>query len=62
MAYIHIIMCVLNAVLIVVFEPSTITGVTDIFKGTPLASLLQNTTFLGMLAQTFYSFTGLFYL
>ncbi len=49
---------ILNAVLIAVFEPNTISVVTDMVKGTPLESMLQNTTFLGMLAQTFYSLHG----
>lgn len=53
-----IIMSVLSAVLIAVFEASTISGVSDIVKGTPLESMLQNTTFLGMLAQTFFSLHG----
>lgn len=45
-------------VLIAVFEPSTISGVADMVKGTPLENMLQNTTFLGMLAQTFFSMHG----
>ena len=49
---------VLTAVLIAVFEPNTISGVSDMVKGTPLESMLQNTTFLGMLAQTLYSLHG----
>lgn len=53
-----LIMSVLNAVLIAVFEPSTISGMADMVKGTPLESMLQNSTFLGMLAQTFFSLHG----
>lgn len=53
-----LIMSVLNAVLIAVFEPSTISGMADMVKGTPLEHMLQNTSFLGMLAQTFFSLHG----
>lgn len=45
-------------VMIAVFEPSTLTGMTDMLKDTPLADMLKNTTFLGMLASTFYSMHG----
>ena len=41
------------AVMIAVFEPTTLTGMTDMVKGTPLADMMKNTTFLGMLASTF---------
>ncbi|MFL0401247.1 ABC transporter permease subunit [Bacillus nitratireducens] len=47
------------AVMIAVFEPTTITGMTDMMKGTPLADMLKTTTFLGMLASTFYSMHGI---
>ena len=47
-----------NVIMIAVFEPNAISGVTDMVKGTPLESLLQNTSFLGMLAQTFFSLHG----
>lgn len=53
-----IIMSALNAVLIAVFDPSTINSMSEMVKGTPLESLLQSTTFLGMLTQTFYSLHG----
>lgn len=45
-------------ILIAVFEPATISGVTNMVEGTPLADLLQNTTFLGMLSSTFYTLHG----
>jgi ABC-2 type transport system permease protein len=45
--------------LIAVFEPSTISSVTNMAEGTPLADLLKNTTFLGMLSSTFYSLHGI---
>ncbi|WP_438312638.1 ABC transporter permease [Sporosarcina sp. FA9] len=53
-----IVLSALNAALIAVFEPSTLTNVADMVKDTPLAALLGDTSFLGMLAQTFYSIHG----
>jgi len=53
-----VVLSVLNAVLIAVFEPSTLTNMADMVKDTPLASLLGDTSFLGMLTQTFYSIHG----
>ena len=54
-----IILVVFNVIMIAVFEPNAISGVTDMVKGTPLENLLQNTSFLGMLAQTFFSLHGI---
>lgn len=45
-------------ILIAVFEPTTISGVTDMVEGTMLADLLKNTTFLGMLSSTFFTLHG----
>lgn len=53
-----LVLSAITTVLIAVFEPNTISGVSDMVKGTPLENLLQNTTFLGMLAQTLYSIHG----
>lgn len=53
-----IIMSVFCAVLIAVFDPKTISSVSDMVKDTPLANMLGMTTFIGMLAQTFYSLQG----
>lgn len=53
-----IVMSVLSAVMVAVFDPKTISGVSDMVKGTPLAEMLGNTSFLGMLAQTFFSIHG----
>ena len=53
-----LILSVFTVVMIAVFEPSTISGVSDMVKGTPLENMLQNTTFLGMLSQTLYSLHG----
>lgn len=44
--------------MIAVFEPTTISGMTDMMKDTPLMDMLQNTTFLGMLASTYFSLHG----
>lgn len=46
------------AAMIAVFEPTTISGVTDMIKDKALADMMQNTTFNGMLASTFYSMHG----
>lgn len=53
-----IIMCVFCSVLIAVFDPNTISSMSDMVKDTPLANMLGATSFLGMLAQTFYSMQG----
>lgn len=53
-----LIMCILCAVFIAVFEPSTISSMTDLVEGTPLAHMLKNTSFIGMIAQTFYILHG----
>ena len=53
-----VITAALLGILIAVFEPSTISGVTNMVEGTPLADLLKNTTFLGMLSSTFFTLQG----
>jgi len=53
-----IIMSVFSGVLIAVFDPKTLSSMSDMVKDTPLASMLGSTTFLGMLSQTFYSMQG----
>ena len=53
-----VITSVMLAVMIAVFEPTTIAGMTNMVEGTALADMLQNTTFNGMLASTFYSLHG----
>ena len=55
---ITLVLSVMNGVMIAVFEPSTINSITNMVKDTPLSSLLADTSFLGMLAQTFYSIHG----
>lgn len=49
---------IIFAVMIAVFKPTTIAGMTDMIKDTPLADMLKNTTVLGMLSSTFYSMHG----
>jgi len=41
-----VVLSVLNAVLIAVFEPSTLTNMADMVKDTPLASLLGDIFFI----------------
>ncbi|OXM16361.1 ABC transporter permease [Paenibacillus herberti] len=54
-----VIMTVLHVLLIVVFNPSTISDMSGLVKDTPLASLLGEATFLGMLSNTFYGIHGI---
>lgn len=49
----------MNTAIIGVFDPETITSMTDMVKDTPLANMLADTSFLGMLAQTIYSMQGI---
>jgi ABC-2 type transport system permease protein len=53
------IMTILHIALIAVFDPSTISDMADMVKDTPLAGLLGEATFLGMLANTFYGIQGI---
>lgn len=53
-----VIMTVLHVALIAVFDPSTLSDMSGMVKDTPLASLLGDATFLGMLAKTFYGIQG----
>jgi ABC-2 type transport system permease protein len=55
---ITLITSVFCVILVAVFEPETISNLTDLIKGTPLENILEEQTFLGMLAQTFYSIHG----
>ncbi|MGU3472538.1 ABC transporter permease subunit [Paenibacillus sp. D51F] len=54
-----VIMTVFHVVLIAVFDPSTISDMSGMVKDTPLANLLGEATFLGMLAKTFYGIQGI---
>lgn len=53
-----LIMTVFHVVLIAVFNPSTLTDMSGMVKDTPLAGLLGDATFLGMLSKTFYGIQG----
>lgn len=56
---ITVVLSIMNAVMIAVFEPSTISSLSDMVKDTPISNLLADTSFLGMLGQTFYSMHGI---
>jgi ABC-2 type transport system permease protein len=53
-----VIMSVFHVVLIAVFNPSTLTDMSNMVKDTPLANLMGDATFLGMLSKTFYGIQG----
>lgn len=53
------VLILMNAAIIGVFDPETITSMTDMVKDTPLANMLADTSFLGMLSQTIYSIQGI---
>ncbi|ASS76461.1 hypothetical protein CIG75_16840 [Tumebacillus algifaecis] len=53
-----VIMTLLHIALIAVFDQSTIIDMSGMVKDTPLANLLGEATFLGMLASTFYGIHG----
>ncbi|WEK55938.1 MAG: ABC transporter permease subunit [Candidatus Cohnella colombiensis] len=52
------IMTVFHVVFIAVFNASTISDLSSLVKDSPLASLLGETSFLGMLSNTFYGIHG----
>lgn len=56
---ITIALCLMNTVLIGVFNPETINSMTNMVEGTALANILKDTSFTGMLCQTFYSIQGI---
>lgn len=56
---ITVVLCIMNVALIGVFEPNTITSLTDMVKDTPLSNMLADTSFTGMLSQTFYTLHGI---
>lgn len=56
---ITMVLILMNTAIIGVFDPETITSMTDMIKDTPLANMLQDTSFLGMLSQTLYSIQGI---
>lgn len=52
---ITVVLCIFNAVIIAVFDPKTINSLSDLVKDTPLSNMIQDTTFLGMMSQVFYT-------
>ncbi|WP_405080752.1 ABC transporter permease subunit [Paenibacillus chitinolyticus] len=54
-----LIMTVFHMVLIAVFDPKTLSDMSGMVKDTPLANLLGEASFLGMLAKTFYGIQGI---
>ncbi|KOS62116.1 ABC transporter permease subunit [Lysinibacillus agricola] len=56
-----IVLTILQVVMIAVFDASTLTDVSQLVEGTPLAGLLGKTTLLSMLASTFYSIHGVIF-
>ena len=56
---ITMVLILMNTAIIGVFNPETINSMTDMVKDTPLANMLADTSFLGMLSQTLYSIQGI---
>lgn len=56
-----IVLTILQVVMIAVFDASTLTDVSKLVEGTPLAGMLGQTTLLSMLASTFYSIHGVIF-
>lgn len=56
---ITVVLILMNVAIIGVFDPETINSMTDMVKDTPLANMLADTSFLGMLSQTLYSIQGI---
>lgn len=50
-----LILCVLGAVIISVFDQKTITSMMALIEDTPMANMIKMTSLLGMLAQTYYA-------
>ncbi|WP_431030227.1 ABC transporter permease subunit [Lysinibacillus sp. LZ02] len=56
-----IVLCALQLIFVTFFDSSTLTGMENLVKGTPLENMLTQTSFLGMLAQTYYSIHGVIF-
>lgn len=56
---ITIVLILINIAIIGVFDPETITSMSNMVKDTPFANMLADTSFLGMLTQTIYSIHGI---
>ncbi len=57
-AVLTLVLSVFLTVLTRVFDPATIDSMKSIMESTPLSAMLGNSTFLGMLAQSFYTIQG----
>ncbi len=57
-AVLTVVLSVFLTVLTRVFDPATIDSMKSIMESTPLSEMLGNSTFLGMLAQSFYTIQG----
>ena len=55
------VLTLLQVVMVAVFDASTLTDVSRLVEGTPLAGMLGKTTLLSMLASTFYSIHGVIF-
>ncbi len=55
LAMVTVVLSAFLVILVKVFNPSTISGMSSMVESTPLAGILGNTTFLGMLSQSYYS-------
>ena len=56
---ITVVLCIMNVAMIAVFDTKTISSMTDMVKDTPIANMLEDTSFIGMLSQTFYTIHGI---
>ena len=56
---ITVVLILINTAIIGVFDPEMIASMTDMVKDTPLANMMADTSFLGMLSQTIYSMQGI---
>ncbi len=58
LAVITMVLSVFMTVLTRVFDPATIDSMKNMMESTPLSGMLGNTTFLGLMAQSFYTIQG----
>ncbi|MFJ7953475.1 ABC transporter permease subunit [Lysinibacillus sp. NPDC096418] len=56
-----IVLTILQVVMVAVFDATTLTDISHLVEGTPLAGMLGQTTLLSMLASTFYSIHGVIF-
>ncbi|MCH7322673.1 ABC transporter permease [Solibacillus sp. MA9] len=56
-----LVLILLQVIMVAVFDDSTLTDISHLVEGTPLAGMLGQTTLLSMLASTFYSIHGVIF-